>query len=94
MDPAGPYYEYHHPLVRLDPTDATFVDVIHTDSKSILIKGFGSEQAMGHADYYPNGGYHQPGCHLVDKGKGSFTKDVQLKPGFLDPPNPCVLIKQ
>jgi len=73
LDPAGPYYEYHHPLVRLDPTDATFVDVIHTDSKSILIKGFGSEQAMGHADYYPNGGYHQPGCHLVDKAPDQYV---------------------
>ena len=26
--------------------------------------------------------------------KGPFTKDVRLKPGFLDPPSPCVRIKQ
>lgn len=32
MDPAQPHFSNTDPLVRLDPTDATFVDVIHTDS--------------------------------------------------------------
>ena len=31
LDPAGPYFEWLPPFVRLDPTDAQFVDVIHTD---------------------------------------------------------------
>jgi pancreatic triacylglycerol lipase len=42
-------------FVRLDPTDAEFVDVIHTDSESILMGGYGMEQPVGHVDFYPNG---------------------------------------
>ena len=41
--------------VRLDRSDADFVDVIHTDSKSILQLGLGMSQAIGHIDFYPNG---------------------------------------
>lgn len=43
---------------RLCDTDATYVDVIHTDSG---ILGF--PKSVGHADFYPNGGKAmQPGC--------------------------------
>lgn len=43
---------------RLCDTDATYVDVIHTDSG---ILGF--PRSVGHADFYPNGGKAmQPGC--------------------------------
>ncbi|PAA54812.1 hypothetical protein BOX15_Mlig016265g1, partial [Macrostomum lignano] len=68
MDPAGPYFEYTHPEVRLDPTDARFVDAIHTDGDSTLsiIKlsgGFGLMQPVGHVDFYPNGGKSQPNCN-------------------------------
>ncbi|XP_033738724.1 inactive pancreatic lipase-related protein 1-like isoform X2 [Pecten maximus] len=62
LDPAGPLFENFDAEVRLDPTDATFVDVIHTDSDSLLELGFGLEKALGHADFYPNGGEKQPGC--------------------------------
>ena len=58
-------------FVRLDPTDANFVDVIHTvdfvcmyflndgdkqDAESILMGGYGMVQPVGHVDFYPNGG--------------------------------------
>ncbi|PAA86349.1 hypothetical protein BOX15_Mlig003920g3 [Macrostomum lignano] len=67
MDPAGPYFENTHPEVRLDPTDARFVDAIHTDGDSLLnsIKlqgGMGLMQPVGHVDFYPNGGKKQPDC--------------------------------
>ena len=39
MDPAGPYFENVDPIVRLDPTDAVFVDAIHSDSDPILNLG-------------------------------------------------------
>lgn len=32
LDPAGPYFEGTPPEVRLDPTDADFVDVIHSNA--------------------------------------------------------------
>uniref|UniRef100_A0A674HM46 Triacylglycerol lipase n=1 Tax=Taeniopygia guttata TaxID=59729 RepID=A0A674HM46_TAEGU len=32
LDPAGPYFEGTPPMVRLDPTDANFVDVIHSNA--------------------------------------------------------------
>ena len=32
LDRAGPYFSYTDPEVRLDPSDARFVDVIHTDA--------------------------------------------------------------
>jgi len=43
LDPAGPYFEDTDPSVRLDPTDAMFVDVIHTDGTHNLLLGLGME---------------------------------------------------
>uniref|UniRef100_A0A1I8HFI2 Lipase domain-containing protein n=1 Tax=Macrostomum lignano TaxID=282301 RepID=A0A1I8HFI2_9PLAT len=73
LDPAGPYFENTHPEVRLDPTDAPFVDAIHTDGDSTLsiIKlsgGFGLMQPVGHVDFYPNGGKSQPNCNEPPSG--------------------------
>eukprot|EP00794_Sanderia_malayensis_P008107 gene8107-8976_t len=72
LDAAGPYFEYEHTDVRLDPSDAEFVDAIHTDSRSILIKGFGIHEPAGHVDFYPNGGYEQPDCRTLDNGVTQF----------------------
>ncbi|XP_062134949.1 pancreatic lipase-related protein 2 [Drosophila sulfurigaster albostrigata] len=58
LDPALPLFEGNSSNRRLSPKDARFVDVIHTDG-GIL----GNPTAMGHADFYPNGGRPlQPGC--------------------------------
>ncbi|KFM61335.1 Pancreatic lipase-related protein 1, partial [Stegodyphus mimosarum] len=63
LDPAGPRF-YDAPLAeRLDPTDAQFVDVIHTDGGRGLLEGLGMRSQVGHVDFYPNGGRNQPGCH-------------------------------
>lgn len=39
LDPAEPYFQYTDTAVRLDPSDADFVDVLHTDGDSILALG-------------------------------------------------------
>nr|XP_027204822.1 pancreatic triacylglycerol lipase-like [Dermatophagoides pteronyssinus] len=62
LDPAEPYFQYTDPAVRLDPNDAEFVDIIHSDVASIMSGGFGMSQSCGHVDFYPNGGIEQPGC--------------------------------
>ncbi|XP_078656697.1 pancreatic lipase-related protein 2-like [Branchiostoma floridae x Branchiostoma belcheri] len=62
LDPAEPFFEDYDPIVRLDPTDALFVDVIHTDGGEILSGAWGLDLPSGHVDFYPNGGKGQPGC--------------------------------
>ena len=64
LDAAGYMYDNMPPSVRLDPTDAMFVDVIHTDSRPVWqFLGMGSLQSSGHVDFWPNDGKNQPGCH-------------------------------
>ncbi|NXF92252.1 LIPH Lipase, partial [Eubucco bourcierii] len=73
LDPAGPLYRGKPPGERLDPTDAQFVDVIHSDTN-----GLGYTEALGHIDFYPNGGADQPGCPLtIFSGLQYFKCDHQ-----------------
>ncbi|XP_030060617.1 pancreatic triacylglycerol lipase-like isoform X1 [Microcaecilia unicolor] len=63
LDPAEPYFQNTPTEVRLDASDAKFVDVIHTDTAPMIPNlGFGMSQAVGHLDFYPNGGEEMPGC--------------------------------
>ncbi|XP_020843816.1 pancreatic triacylglycerol lipase-like [Phascolarctos cinereus] len=63
LDPAEPCFEGTPEEVRLDPSDALFVDVIHTDAAPIIPNlGFGMSQLVGHLDFFPNGGEEMPGC--------------------------------
>jgi len=62
LDPAEPHFADTETEVRLDPSDAEFVDVIHTDAAAFISGGFGIKQPVGHVDFYPNGGEIQPGC--------------------------------
>ncbi|XP_075468116.1 pancreatic lipase-related protein 2-like isoform X1 [Ascaphus truei] len=62
LDAARLFFEDTPEEVRLDASDADFVDVIHTDSSSPL--GLGIGKAIGHFDFYPNGGRHMPGCEI------------------------------
>ena len=41
LDPAEPHFEKTHPMVRLDETDAFYVDVIHTDANPLMSLGLG-----------------------------------------------------
>ncbi|XP_063290014.1 pancreatic triacylglycerol lipase-like [Pelobates fuscus] len=63
LDPAEPYFQNTPVAVRLDISDANLVDVIHTDAGPLVPSlGFGTNQASGHLDFFPNGGIHMPGC--------------------------------
>ena len=64
LDPAGFLFHNVPPSERLDPSDAAFVDVVHSAGLWI-----GMDEAVGHVDFYPNQGHHpQPGCE--DEGLG------------------------
>ena len=83
MDPAGPFFEDTDPILRLDPTDADYVDAIHTNAGTIFGLSFGINQAVGHIDFYVNGGSSQPGCPGLTSiiggifgGSGDPTKEV------------------
>ena len=73
LDPAGPLFEGYEPYVRLDKSDASYVDVIHSNGESLIVGGFGTWEPIGHVDFYPNGGRAQRGCqHLIIGGLYDF----------------------
>ena len=39
MDPAEPHFSQTNPVVRLDDTDAVYVDIIHTNAKPFINGG-------------------------------------------------------
>lgn len=58
MDPAGPSFESSPDLsIGLNPSCATFVDILHTDTST-----YGTLRPLGHIDFYPAGGHDQPNC--------------------------------
>ncbi|XP_019411017.1 PREDICTED: pancreatic lipase-related protein 2-like [Crocodylus porosus] len=66
LDPAGPYFHSTPPTVRLDPSDAEFVDVIHSNAGRLFFDfAVGIIEPSGHLDFYPNGGRIMPGCPLL-----------------------------
>ncbi|XP_078319406.1 pancreatic lipase-related protein 2-like isoform X2 [Crassostrea virginica] len=78
LDPAEPDFENHPEGVRIDPTDALFVDIIHTNGAPIRRGGAGLMQVSGHVDFYVNGGERQPGCPDLVTGavEQLFTRNV------------------
>ncbi|XP_024862113.1 lipase member H-like isoform X2 [Kryptolebias marmoratus] len=73
LDAAGPGFNGKGLEDRLDPTDAQFVDVLHTD-----IDFLGYREPLGHIDFYANGGTDQPGCpKTILSGTSYFKCDHQ-----------------
>ncbi|XP_041477499.1 pancreatic triacylglycerol lipase-like [Lytechinus variegatus] len=82
LDPAGPYFDDCDPRVRLDASDADFVDVIHTDTDPLYKLGLGMYSSTGHVDFYPNSGRAQPGCDL--RIIGSIFANGRIWGGVID----------
>ncbi|XP_035678689.1 phospholipase A1-like isoform X2 [Branchiostoma floridae] len=85
LDPAGPLFRGNPPADRLDRSDATFVDVIHTETFILGIK-----EPVGHVDFYPNEGWLQPGCFLSElsacshsRAQDFFTESISSECQFL-----------
>ncbi|VEN41304.1 unnamed protein product [Callosobruchus maculatus] len=57
LDPALPLFVKASNDWKLDSSDASFVDIIHTSSGT-----FGKLEPTGHVDFYVNGGSLQPFC--------------------------------
>lgn len=72
LDPAGPFFFKQVHRDRLDKTDAKFVQVVHTCAGKL-----GFNDSLGHADYWPNGGHHQPGCEHDELGMCSHGRAYQ-----------------
>jgi len=71
LDPAGPLFDENDPAHRLNSDDAVYVECIHTNWKC-----YGMRQAIGHTDFYANGGYEQPGCNVADSCDHSRSIDL------------------
>ncbi|XP_063241636.1 inactive pancreatic lipase-related protein 1-like [Bacillus rossius redtenbacheri] len=63
----------------LDPSDAHFVDVIHTGAGVL-----GQWGPNGHADFYVNGGTSQPGCASMSLFKTLSCDHTKVTPYFIE----------
>ncbi|XP_032583719.1 phospholipase A1 member A [Drosophila sechellia] len=75
LDPAMPLFITSGMADKLDPSDASYVDVIHTNA---LVQG--KMERCGHADFYMNGGIMQPGCN--GQKINSFACSHQRAPAY------------
>ena len=75
LDPAGPAFELARKEVRIDKSDANFVDIIHTNGGNENDGFLGMNNAVGHADFFPNGGHTQVGFQT----KRSFASKCPFK---------------
>lgn len=89
LDPALPgFHLLTSDKTRLDPTDAIFVDIIHSCGGVL-----GYLKPLGSVDFYPNGGTPvQPGCCCIPEiieacshGRAHiyFTESIGSKTGFV-----------
>ncbi|XP_054710965.1 pancreatic lipase-related protein 2-like [Uloborus diversus] len=83
LDPAGPLFQSGDKQVRLDETDANFVDIIHSDGGENVVDGLGLGDPIGHIDFYPNGGRRQPGCSYTSESNSTVGAVVNITTKYL-----------
>ncbi|XP_055538343.1 pancreatic triacylglycerol lipase-like [Wyeomyia smithii] len=69
LDPALPLFSINSPGERVAPSDANYVEVIHTNGGLL-----GFDLPIGQADFYPNGGRTQPGCGVDVAGNCAHSR--------------------
>jgi len=74
LDPALPLFGAADDSGRIDPSDAAFVDVIHSAGGTLLDGGLSFREPRGHVDFYPNSGENQPGCGIDAFGACSHSR--------------------
>ncbi|XP_076055975.1 uncharacterized protein LOC143034020 isoform X1 [Oratosquilla oratoria] len=79
LDPAGPGFNNVTSNRRLDKEDAQYVDVVHTNAcemDSFSKNCHGLNENIGHSDFWPNGGSHQPSCQGDNLFIKNFTSGI------------------
>ncbi|XP_042243641.1 pancreatic lipase-related protein 2-like isoform X2 [Homarus americanus] len=70
LDPAGLEYHQVPAKERIDSSDAKYVDIMHTNGCYNFWNPWGDcygiNENIGHSDFWPNGGEHQPACQKVN----------------------------
>jgi len=64
LDPAKPWFDFTSLDNRIHKTDATVVDIIHTNSGELWQGCLSFPPNLGDVDFFPNGGERQVGCGL------------------------------
>ncbi|XP_069683240.1 pancreatic triacylglycerol lipase-like [Periplaneta americana] len=84
FEPAGPLFlQYGNKRYILSKDDAEFVDIVHTNAGLL-----GQLDALGHVDFYMNGGPLQPDCQLTDiicshrRSNLYFSESITTQTGF------------
>jgi len=92
LDPAYPLFSMENTDRRLDTSDAEFVDVIHTNSGTLIDGSVSFPQAIGHVDFFANGGHSQPGCDITsdltsacshERAPEYFKESINSNIGFI-----------
>merc|ERR1712080_192708 len=78
LDPAKPFFELATPRDRIDRSDAQFVDIIHTNSGNLWDGCLSIPKPLGHIDFYPAGGKHQPGCTEACLGSNCINMTMRI----------------
>ncbi|BFF93177.1 phospholipase A1 2 [Drosophila madeirensis] len=84
LDPAGPKFRHRSAEFRIDPTDAKYVESMHTSAT------FGFRRPTGSATFYPNHGAIQPRCYYLGcshiRSYAMFAESINSPKGFWGTP--------
>ncbi|KAH8412117.1 hypothetical protein KR222_011879, partial [Zaprionus bogoriensis] len=84
LDPAGPTFRHRSAEFRIDPSDARYVESMHTSGN------FGFLRPTGSATFYPNFGLYQRNCFYLGcshiRAYQMFAESINSPEGFWGTP--------